>query len=118
MTTSDQDKGGGKHAFPADAEEARTDIELTRKELGDTVEALAHKLDVRERAKEQWHHKTEQVQQQAHHAAGRAREATPDRVLHSAENLTGYARSNPAPVLIGAGVAIIIGWLIAYSRNR
>ena len=30
--------------FPYDAEEARVDLELTRQELGETAEALAHKV--------------------------------------------------------------------------
>ena len=32
-------------------EEIRRDIERTRRELGDTVEALAHKADVKEQAR-------------------------------------------------------------------
>ncbi|MBN6040666.1 DUF3618 domain-containing protein [Amycolatopsis sp. 195334CR] len=42
-----------KAGFPHDAEQARVDIELTRQELGETVEALAHKVNVPARAKEQ-----------------------------------------------------------------
>lgn len=33
----------GRETFPRDAEEARLDVELTREELGETVEALADK---------------------------------------------------------------------------
>lgn len=36
----------------ADIDEIREDIEQTRKELGDTVEALTAKVDVKERTKE------------------------------------------------------------------
>ncbi|HVV10333.1 DUF3618 domain-containing protein [Amycolatopsis sp.] len=32
-----------RDTFPRDAEEARLDVELTRQELGETVEALAEK---------------------------------------------------------------------------
>ncbi|UJW29100.1 DUF3618 domain-containing protein [Saccharothrix sp. AJ9571] len=45
--------GKEKASFPRDAEQARVDIELTRQELGETVEALAHKVNVPARAKEQ-----------------------------------------------------------------
>ncbi|NKQ57154.1 DUF3618 domain-containing protein [Amycolatopsis sp. K13G38] len=33
-----------RETFPADAEEARLDVELTRQELGETAEALANKM--------------------------------------------------------------------------
>ncbi|MET0237445.1 MAG: DUF3618 domain-containing protein [Kibdelosporangium sp.] len=39
-------------ATPPGADEIRADIERTRQELGDTAEALAHKVDVPARAKE------------------------------------------------------------------
>jgi hypothetical protein len=41
------------------------DIERTREQLGDTVEALAHKVDVPARVKETVQVKTEEVKQQA-----------------------------------------------------
>lgn len=118
MTRSDSEKRGGKHAFPADADEARADIERAREELGDTVEALVHKVNVRERAKEQWHERTEPVREKAQHAAERAREVTPQPVMQSAETVAVAVRKRPAPILIGAGAAIVAGWLIAERRNR
>jgi len=39
-------------SFPKDPHQARVDIELTRKELGETARALAYKLDVPNRAKD------------------------------------------------------------------
>ena len=44
-------------------EEIRQDIERTREQLGDTVEALAHKIDVPARVKETMHVKAEEVTQ-------------------------------------------------------
>jgi hypothetical protein len=46
-------------------EEIRQDIERTREQLGDTVEALAHKVNVPARVKETVHVKAEEVKQQA-----------------------------------------------------
>ena len=46
-------------------EEIRQDIERTREQLGDTVEALAHQVDVPARVKETVHVKAEEVKQQA-----------------------------------------------------
>lgn len=111
MTDSD------KRGFPTNAEQTRADIELTREELGDTVEALAHKVNVRERAGEVWQEKTEPVREKAQHAVDRAREVTPDPVIHSAANAADAVRKRPAPVLIGAGAAVIVGWLIAGRRK-
>lgn len=103
--------------FPANVEEARTDIELTREELGDTVEALAHKVNVRERAGEVWQEKTEPVREKAQHAVDRAREVTPEPVVQSAASVVEVVRKRPGPVLIGAGAAIIAGWLMAGRRK-
>ena len=46
-------------------EEIRQDIERTREQLGDTVEALAHKIDVPARVKETMHVKAQEVTRQA-----------------------------------------------------
>ena len=63
-------------------EELRANIERTRRELGETVEALAQKADVTTQAKE----KVEEIKAQA--------------------------RDNPAPVAAGIGVALIALWLM------
>ncbi|WP_216207731.1 DUF3618 domain-containing protein [Amycolatopsis aidingensis] len=47
--------------FPQDAREARTDLELTRAELGNTVHELAQKANLPARAKERAGTATEQV---------------------------------------------------------
>ena len=49
----------------ADIDELQNDIEQTRKELGETVEALTAKLDVKERAKEKVAETKEQVVEKA-----------------------------------------------------
>ncbi|PZS39617.1 MAG: hypothetical protein DLM62_07295 [Pseudonocardiales bacterium] len=46
-------------------EELREDIERTRAQLGDTVEALAHKVDVSARVKDKMHDTKETVQVKA-----------------------------------------------------
>ncbi|WP_158890458.1 DUF3618 domain-containing protein [Amycolatopsis anabasis] len=55
-TEKKQDTG-----FPYDAEEARVDRELTRAELGDTVAELAHRVNVKEQARERKQQLTETV---------------------------------------------------------
>jgi hypothetical protein len=51
VSAETQGPGGAKSA-PETPEELRDDIERTRRDLGDTVAALADKTDVKSRAKE------------------------------------------------------------------
>ncbi|PZS27852.1 MAG: hypothetical protein DLM61_15825, partial [Pseudonocardiales bacterium] len=68
-------------------EEIRQDIERTREQLGDTVEALAHKVDVPARVKETVQVKTEEVKQQVQ---AKAEEVT-EQVLEGTEALQAKA---------------------------
>jgi len=76
-------------------EEIRADIDQTRVELGDTVEALGRKTDVKGQARE----KVESIKQ-------RASAATPS----SAHEAGAVAKRNPLPFAIGA--AVTVGFLI------
>jgi hypothetical protein len=67
----------------ADIDELQTDIQQTRKELGQTVEALTAKMDVKERTKQKAAETKERVLDKAHavqHATledGRAKRTVP-----------------------------------------
>ena len=76
-------------------EEIRADIDRTRLELGDTVEALGRKTDVKGQARE----KVDEIKQ-------RVGAATPS----SAHEAGSVAKRNPLPFAIGAAVAV--GFLI------
>ena len=69
-------------------EEIRAEIERTRRELGDTVDALSHKTNVKEQARI----KKDEIQERV--------------------------SSNPAPVIaiIGGGLALLL--LLRMLRNR
>ena len=91
-------------------EEIRRGIEQTRRELGDTVDALAHKADVKEQArlkkeevKEQARAKKDEVTQQARIKTGEAQE---------------HVKANPTPfaVAIGGGIALLL--LLRFLRRR
>jgi ElaB/YqjD/DUF883 family membrane-anchored ribosome-binding protein len=81
-------------------EEIKRDIEQTREELGDTVEALAEKADVKAQARQ----KVEEIKE-------KAKAAAPD----NAQQVTEAAKRNPVPVIaVGALVAgFVLGRLTA-----
>jgi TolA-binding protein len=64
-------------------EEIRQDIERTRKQLGDTVEALAHKVAVPARVEETVQVKAEEVKQQAQAKAEEVTEQVLEAPKHS-----------------------------------
>jgi hypothetical protein len=108
---------------PDDPEELREQIEQTRAELGDTVEALAAKADVKARAKG----KVTEV-------AGRARQTATERthaVQRTAAELKGklgekaagapvpaQVRDKRAPLAALAAGLVLIGLLIRRRRRR
>ena len=87
-TTQEHDQGKSPQAI-------RADIEQTREELGDTVEALAAKTDIKAQAK----NRITQVKQTAQHRkdefASRAREATPDSASAGAEQIVSTVKNRP-----------------------
>jgi ElaB/YqjD/DUF883 family membrane-anchored ribosome-binding protein len=87
-------------------EQIREEIEETRRELGDTVEALAAKADVKARMHDKVESTKESVAHKSEELFGKAREASPDSVTAGASQATQKARENPLPVAaIGAFVA-------------
>ena len=83
---------------PRSPEEIRADIDETRRELGDTVEALAEKTDVKARA----HERFEEVKAK-----------TPD----SAQEAMAKVRAKPLP-LVGVGALLAAYWLGRRSARR
>jgi len=103
---------GGGDAPPSDDPDAlRADIERTRDELGDSVEALAAKADVKARA-----------QQKLAAAKGRARHAAQDvsvRAKATAQQAGGTVRQRPGPTAgILAAVAAAVGAVVITRRRR
>lgn len=84
--------------FPRDAEQARVDRDLTRQELGETVQELAHKVNV-----------PEQARLQARHTADELRERLPRPVAAGSEQLVAVARQNP---LATAAVVVVLVVLV------
>ncbi len=103
--------GGG-----AEADEARTpaeiraDIEETRVEMGDTVEALAEKSDVKGQAKARVEELKGRVQEKREQYTAKAKDTTPESAQQSAQNVLAKVQANPTPVIVGA--ALLAGILI------
>jgi ElaB/YqjD/DUF883 family membrane-anchored ribosome-binding protein len=97
---------GAEHARPepgpdADIDDVQADIEQTRKELGQTVEDLSAKFDVKERTKEK---------------VGETKE----RVIERADTLRHTATDNPkrtVPVIAVLLIGLTIGILV-WRRRR
>ena len=88
---SDKNGAGAK----PDIDALRAGIKQTRAELGETVQALAAKADVKARAKQQVEHTKQRVMAQAAEVGGRVREA--------AQQAGGRARGAAGQGAEGAG---------------
>jgi hypothetical protein len=133
-------------AAPDDAQQLQEDIERTREQLGDTVEQLAAKADVKARARDkaaelsgrakskasQLAGKTRAARQKAISAAGtgtdqlQARvaavatpvwQATPEPVQQAVAKGASTARQRRVP-LAAAAVALILGYLVIRQWRR
>ena len=78
-------------------EELRDEIEQTRQDLGDTVEALAEKTDVKTQAK----HRVDSIKDSALNKkdefVSRAKEATPDSASSGAQQAVSAIQRDPVP---------------------
>jgi ElaB/YqjD/DUF883 family membrane-anchored ribosome-binding protein len=93
----------------------RSEIELTREEMGETVDALSYKADVKSRAKDNLREKKEAVVGVKDRIVG----ATPDgdEVKHQARRAKSIAEENPLGLAIGAvAVGFLAGMLVPSTR--
>jgi len=86
-------------------DEIRADIEETREDLGDTVEALAAKTDVKGQAKA----KLESVKEKVSGAKDGAADRTPESARDGLAQAKDAATSNPVPT---AAIAAFVGGLL------
>jgi hypothetical protein len=113
-----------------DPDAIRQDIERTRAEMSDTVEAIGYKADVPSRAKEAVSDKVENVKAKVSDTATRAKEAvtgatdragdaTPSRgeVTQQARRAAGLAKENPLGLAIGAAaIGFLAGLAVPSTR--
>jgi len=133
------DAGTAEPPTPAEAAVA-SDIQATREELGQTVEALAAKADVKARAREQARNisgrlrgkatdaarsarstagpVTSRVKDRATAGGGRVRQAMPEPARHAATRAGAAAKDKRAAVA-AAGAGLVLGcWLVLRRRRR
>jgi hypothetical protein len=102
-----------------DPSEIREEIEDTRARMGDTVEALGHKTDVKTRTKEKVSGTAETVKSKVGGAGSRLNEATPggEDVAQSARKAAGLAKENPIGLALGlVAVGFLAGMLVPSTR--
>ncbi len=113
--------------LPEDPQQLREEIAATRQELGDVVEALAHKTDVKAQVSEQIDQTKAQVTEQIEHTreavshkadefVGRAKDVSPDSALNAASSAAQKGRENPVPV--AAVAAFALGFLAGRLSSR
>jgi hypothetical protein len=108
--------GSKDGAGPRSPEEIERDIEATRSELGDTVEALAKKADVKAQAKERASSIKETAQQKKDDFVSKAKESSPDGAREGAEQVKAKAQANPLPFAVGG--ALIAGFVLGRISSR
>jgi ElaB/YqjD/DUF883 family membrane-anchored ribosome-binding protein len=97
-------------------EEIRTDIEQTRADVGDTVEALAAKTDVKAQAKAKVEEIKGNVRQRGETLKTRAQNTTPESAQQGGQQVAAKVRENPAPFAIGG--AVLLGFLLGRVTGR
>ena len=97
----------------------REEIEETRAEMGDTVEALAYKTDVKTRVKESISDKRERLIEQVQGTSHKVGEATPDgqQVKEGARQAVGVAQENPLGLAIGGIAAGFLAGMLLPSTK-
>jgi hypothetical protein len=108
MTT--RESHGDGVTGPAGAEALRDEIARTRAELGDTVEALAAKADVKARVRERVDEAKVRAGEIGHDLPGQAR--------LMAARLGRAVRDRPAPFATAIGVFVMFVALVRWRRNR
>ena len=102
-----------------DPEAIRQEIEQTRNQMGDTVDAIGYKTDVRSRAKESVSEKTDRLKERITGSASRVSDATPDgqQVAQGAKQAVGVAQENPLGLALGSvAVGFVAGMLVPSTR--
>jgi ElaB/YqjD/DUF883 family membrane-anchored ribosome-binding protein len=108
---------GGDLPEEKDQEQLQQEIEETRAELGDTVDALAQKADVKARVSEKveqrkaaLHERQEHITARVNGARERVSRTTPDEAKRAASQVARTAEERPFPAIaVALGLGLLIG---------
>ncbi|MEU7882349.1 DUF3618 domain-containing protein [Microbispora bryophytorum] len=111
-------RGGHEKKGHDEIAEVRQEIERTRDHLGDTIEALAAKADVKARAQERVHATTAAARARMAGVTGRVREAAPQPLRGAAGRVGEQAKSRPGLIAAAgaAGTALLL--LRRFTRGQ
>jgi ElaB/YqjD/DUF883 family membrane-anchored ribosome-binding protein len=100
-------------------EQIRAEIEETREQLGETVELLAEKADVKGQAKAKVDETKERLRHTAEEAKAKVSSASPDQAKGAAANVQHAAKEKPLPFAVGGAFAagLLLGLLLARRRR-
>ncbi|ADB50498.1 DUF3618 domain-containing protein [Conexibacter woesei] len=102
-----------------DPDAIRHEVEQTRERMGETIDALGYKADVKTRTKENISGKVDTVKERLGVATDKVSDATPDgqQVKQQAGRAVGVAQENPLGLAVGAAaLGFLAGMLIPSSR--
>jgi hypothetical protein len=102
-----------------DPDAIRDEIADTRERMGDKIDALGHKADVKSRAKENVAGKVDSVKEHLGLAGEKASDVTPDadQVKGQVRKAAGVAQENPSGLALGAvAVGFLAGMLVPSTR--
>ena len=99
-----------------DPQEIQREIAQTRQELGDTVEALAAKTDVKAQAKRKAQDTKVSMAEKKDELVGKARDVSPDSAAEAATQMSEKARGNPLP--LAAAGAFLAGFFAGRLIKR
>jgi gas vesicle protein len=97
----------------------RDEIADTRERMGETIDALGYKADVKSRAKDNVSGKVDSVKERLGLAGQKASDATPDaeQVKGQVRKAAGIAQENPLGLAVGAvAVGFLAGLLVPSTR--
>jgi len=97
----------------------RREVAATRERMGETIDALGYKADVKARAKENVSGKVDTMKEKLGMATDKVGEVTPDgeQVRQRARRAAGIAQENPLGLGLGAvAVGFVAGLLVPSSR--
>jgi ElaB/YqjD/DUF883 family membrane-anchored ribosome-binding protein len=100
---------------PQDPEEIQRHIEKTREELGDTVEALAEKTDVKAQTRQKVEATKASLTDKKEQLLGKASDVSPESAATVASDASQKARENPLP--LAAAGAFALGFLVGRARR-